>query len=323
MVRSIHETRSEDEAMGERMARIARWLVAGGIVTAATPASGQPASAPEATSSEEPRQRAERLFLEGEAAFARGDFTLAGRSFEAANELDAQPTSLFNAARSWERAGEPQRAANLYRRFVDGAPPDTPNRDRATQSLSELAAQLGRLEVIAPGAASLSIDGKPAASGAVFVNPGGHLLTATFPGTTTEERVTVEAGKSLTVLLQPQPAAITTPAPPIEPPAPARTGVSPWLFGGFVAATTLSGGLLLWSGIDTVIARDDYLKMSVAEQRLNYDDGRAKQDRTNVLIGVTSGLAVTSGLIALFAIDWGHGTLVGASPSEVRLVVRF
>lgn len=42
-----------------------------------------------------------------------------------------------------------------------------------------------------------------------------------------------------------------------------------------------------------------------------------------MLIGVTSGLALTSGLIALLAIDWGAGTLIGAGPSEVRVVVTF
>lgn len=255
--------------MGGRKARVARWLVASALVATAASALAQPPPTG-AAQADDPRQRAERLFLDGEAAFARGDFTLAGRSFEEANQLDPQPTSLFNGARSWERAGEPARAANLYRRFLDGAPPETPNRDRATQSLAELAGKLGRLEILAPSASSLSIDGATATPGVTFVNPGAHLLVATFAGSQREERVDLEAGRSLTVLLQPRPAVVEGPAPP--PPAAAphdRRGVSPWLFGGFAAATAVAGGLLVWSGVDTLVARDDYVAMSSAEQRLN------------------------------------------------------
>src|SRR5690349_9741989 len=85
-------------------------------------------------------------FAQAEAAFARGDFVAAGQSFDAAYAADPNPISLFNAARSWERAGEPVRAANLYRRFLADAASDTPNRDRATASLAELRKKLGRIE---------------------------------------------------------------------------------------------------------------------------------------------------------------------------------
>lgn len=271
---------------------------------------------------------AEEAFARGEAAFTRGDFATAAKSFEAAYAKDPHPICSFNAARSWERANEPARAANLYRRFLQEAPEDTPNRDRATASLGELARSLGRIELVAPGARDLEIDGVGASDRVIFVAPGSHLATAAFDGARASRQIAIEPGQTLTVVLQrpaiePPPKRIEPAPKPLPRPEPRWKGLSPWVFVGLAGATVVAGGLLIGSGVETVLAYDKYEALSDADKRATYDQGKFQQDMTNVLIGVTSGLAAVTAAVGVFAIDWGHGTLVGVGPREVHVVVSF
>lgn len=268
---------------------------------------------------------AAQRFAEGEAAFARGDFGAAGQSFEQAYDADPNPSSLFNAAKSWERGKDAVRAANLYRRFLDEAPNDTPNRDRATSALAELSGQLGRLTIVAPDAKVLSLDNVSLGQRrSLYVIPGTHLLDGTFDTGNTGKSVTIEAGQSLTVVLEHQ-APTKLPDPIARAPAPRpTTGATPWLLLPFAVATALGGGLVIWSGADTLYARAQYDSLPDADKALTYEQGKFKQDRTNVIIGVTSALAVTTGCLALFAIDWGPGhPVVALGPTEVRFVASF
>lgn len=269
---------------------------------------------------------AEARFAEGEAAFDKGDFVRAAESFDAAYAADPNATSLFNAARSWERAGEAVRAANLYRRFLKTAPADTPFRERATASLAELAKRLGRIEIVGPGTTSPSVDRVAALDTTVYVAPGTHLVEADIGGARVAEKVTLAADQTLTVVLEaptPAPPAQPKPAPAPRPAPPSPRGVTPWILLPFSALTAGAGVTLIWSGIDTLVARDQYLTLSEEAKAIYYPDGKLAQDRTNVLIGVTTGLGLTTAALAVFAVNWGEGTLVGLGPSEARVVLRF
>lgn len=271
-------------------------------------------------------QLAEQRFGDGEAAFERGDFVAAGRSFEAAYDADPSPSSLFNAAKSWERAGEAARAANLYHRFLDEAPSDTANRDRATAALAELGQKLGRVELVALAVRALSLDGVPVGQQrSLYVTPGSHLLQAVFDTGKAVKSVTIAAGQSLTVALEPDPPQPKSVEPLVRAPTPpASRGATPWLLLPFAVTTALGGALVIWSGADTLYARAQYDSLPDADKALTYEQGKFKQDRTNVLIGVTSALAVTTGCLALFAIDWGAGRpVVALGPAEVRVVTSF
>jgi hypothetical protein len=305
-------------------ARLGAALCAALLLATAWPAGAQPGADLAAA--------AER-FAAGEKAYAEGDFVRAAESFEGAYAADPQPAALWNAARSWHRAGEGARAANLYHLYLRETPGGAADRDEATRALVELTKKLGRLEIVAPGASLVEVDQKPARSSSVFVNPGSHLVEATVEGERLRREVSIDEGAAKTVLLErapsPKPEPRAAPRPVVQPkpaaPGPRdHGGVTPWVLAPFAGATALAGALTIASGVDTQIARSQYLDIPEDERtQAQYDDGKFKQDRTNVLIGVTAGLALVTGAVAIFAIDWGEGTLVGFAPDGVRAHVRF
>lgn len=73
-----------------------------------------------------------------------------------------------------------------------------------------------------------------------------------------------------------------------------------WVTLGAAGATAAVGGVLIWSGIDTLDGVPDY-EMNPTPEKLA--DGQAREERTNWLIGATSALAVTTALLAIFT-DW-------------------
>ncbi|MFO0550079.1 MAG: hypothetical protein U0271_16910 [Polyangiaceae bacterium] len=269
---------------------------------------------------------AEAAFSKGEEAFARSDFVPAAQAFEEAYRLQPHPIALWNAALSWDRAGEAVRAANLYRRFLREAPTETPNRDLATQALATVSPRVARIEVVVSRASAVHIDGQAveASDGVVFVSPGDHIVDAVVDGESRVEHVTVEAGQTRTVAFDATPKKTVDPEPvkPVPSP-PKRGGVHPALFGVAAGLTAVSGALLIWSGLDTLDAYETYVDLSLAQRIRAYPDDKAKQDRTNALIGTTGGLALATLVIGVFFTDFGGGALVGLGPNEVRVVVAF
>ena len=110
---------------------------------------------------------------------------------------------------------------------------------------------------------------------------------------------------------------------PMDGPAPAEDGgVSPWLFGTLVGATAIAGGFAIAFGVDAQANVDDYEANPTREA---YEAGRDRERRTNALIGVTGGLALTA-LITAFFTDWGGdddtSVSVTASGTGAGFVVR-
>jgi hypothetical protein len=97
----------------------------------------------------------------------------------------------------------------------------------------------------------------------------------------------------------PPPAFVETPAPP--PPPPPSPLQSKWTFIGAAAATAVVGGVALWSGLDTLSARDRYEKTPTEE---GYHDGVSRERRTNWLIGGTAALGAATLGLGLFVTRW-------------------
>lgn len=249
---------------------------------------------------------AARHFADGQKAFAAGDFAHAGDEFEAAYRDKPHHAPLWNAARSWQRAGEEIRAANVYARYLREAPPDAPDRDQATIALRALTTKLGRIEAHAAGVDKLKLDGKLVEAPVVYVAPGEHLADADDKGTTVRKVVRVAAGEVVSITLAPAPKVAPNPqeGPPL-PPAESRKPLPPIvpIIGGVL--TVAAGGLAIWSGLDTRDKRDTFLDDKTSQD--NLDAAFASQTRTNVLIGTGAGLAVITGVIAVFFTDWGGG----------------
>lgn len=280
------------------------------------------AGAPPAPSeAAKPPANAFSTFLDGQRAFEAGDYLLAAGLFEAANRLAPHPDVLWNAARAWDRAGETTRAANLYDRYLREAPAGARDRDSALQAVSRLAARLGRIEVVSPGVSDVAVDEQPLSSAHVYVTPGAHVIRGRAGGEPRTKTVTVAAGEALSVALvaeaiAPTPAPASRSLPPITATAPAPTPPPPWLpgwrrvaVGAGLGATTISAGLLVWSGVDTVAARATFTRERTPQ---GLEDGRAKEARTNVLVATTAALGAIT-VAATLVLTVGH-----RAPVEVR-----
>jgi hypothetical protein len=278
--------------------------------------------------SAEDRKAAQREFAEGQRAFKLGDFRHAALSFESAYRHAPHHDPLWNAARAWHRAGDLARAANLYAKYLREAPPRTPDRNTAQSALDALSQKLARLEVHANGLDEPSVDGTPLEHDSVYVAPGEHVIEARADKRTVTQRRTVEAGTVVSVAIVPPPPEPPPPPPkPPPPPEPKRKGWPPVVVYVGGAVTALAGGITIWSGVDT---RRHKTTFDAAPTQDNLDTGLGKQTRTNVLLGVTAGAAVLTGVAAVWLVDWRSPRSEGAAavrldlgPGSATLTGRF
>ena len=286
-------------------------------------------------------QAAARAFEQGQAAQLQEQYSRAADLFELADRLAPSAPALRSAIRNHLAAGNHVRAATLALVALDRYATDASTRQVADEALRH-AQTLARLIVTCRDPCALTVDGGAAVTSAIeslelFVEPGAHTVRAEWEGQEPVTReVTGEAGATVRVELEPsaptererEPEPAVEPDPAIEtepepepvaaperdllPPAEDEaSGAPPWLFFAAAGVTVAVAGLTLWSGLDMLSVRDEYIDDPTKER---YDDGIERQTRTNVLIGVSLGLAViTAGLGALFT-DWSGEERMAARP---------
>jgi hypothetical protein len=255
--------------------------------------------------SPEDLKAAAKLFSEGQRSYREGDYRHAAEAFESAYKKAPRLPPLYNAARAWQKGGEIVRAANLYASYLRKAPPSAPDRNNATSALRDLETRVSKLEVHAGDFTDLKLDGAPvdvedqsAASLVIYVTPGAHVVEGTHAGKTAQEKPNATAGTSMSVVLlvpkdEPPPAPVVQEKP--------RGGWSPLVVAIGGGVTAVSAGFLIWSGVDTLGQRSTF---DANPTQANLDAGKSDQTRTNVLLGVTLGLAVLTGVAAIFLVDW-------------------
>ncbi len=259
-----------------------------------------------AQESDEDRKAAAKLFGEGQKSYREGDFRHAAEAFEGAYKKAPRLPPLYNAARAWQKGGEVVRAANLYASYLRKAPPSAPDRNSATSALRDLETKLARLELHAADITDLKVDGvavevedQPPNALVIYVTPGSHVVDGTRAGKAVHEQPTATAGTSVSVVL----AVVETPQvaqPVVVAEKPRGGGLSPIVVIIGAGATAIAGGFLIWSGIDTTNQRSTF---DANPTQANLDTGKSDQTRTNVLLGVTLGLGVLTGVMAIF-VDW-------------------
>lgn len=194
--------------------------------------------------------------------------------------------------------------------------------------------KVGRIDVHATDVTGVVVDQVSFEGGSVYVVPGSHLIEGRATTSARETvRVTpnVAAGEVVSVVLAPPREAPSTAGmiDPLEtidstppPPVAKSAGVSPMFVVVGGALTAVATGLTVWSGLSTLSRRDRYVLNRDQQTQENYDDGKAAQTRTNVLLAVTGGVAVLTAVTAVFFVDW-HGTrstaMVGVGPGSVVL----
>jgi hypothetical protein len=277
---------------------------------------------PDDTIEIERRNAARQLFEKGEQAYQEHDYVLAAKAFDDAFRIAPHHAALWNGARSWHRAGEKTRAANGYAKYLKLAPADAPDRDEAIAALATLAAQLGRLDIFAEGFEIIRVNDEVVEGNSIYVNPGVHVIE----GQTGDKRIKrtqdIEAGVVRSVaLVEEEPAPKSEPSPTLAPMTrqprslpsvtPANLPIkrsSNW-FGpvAIVAggATITTASLLVWSGIDTLSAREKFDADPTTE---NLAAGRDKQLRTNIFLGATVTSAIATGIFGSLWRWNGSGT---------------
>jgi tetratricopeptide (TPR) repeat protein len=280
------------------------------------------ADTPASTASAADRQAAAQAFAEGQRAFTLGDFPHAAESFEKAYSKAPHHSALWNAARSWQKAGETARAANLYARYLREAPPNAPDRNSASSALQKISTKLARLEIHATGIDDLKVDGEPIESTSVYVTPGTHLIEGHAGDRVVRQSQPAEAGAVVSVaLVAPPPVASSAakpiPTPPTSSDKPSSGKLPPTVVYVGGAVTVVLAGVMVWSGLNTLSQKDAF---DSAPTQANLDDGHSRQTRTNILLGVTAGVAVLTTVAAVWLVDW-KGKSDDKGPASVKVGV--
>jgi hypothetical protein len=304
---------------------------------------------------EEDVQAASTAFAEGQRAQLRGDFPRAGELFEIADQAAPSPGALRSAIRNREAAGQDVRAATLALRAIERYGDDRETRGLADATIARLAGHLTRVRVRCGEPCTLTVDGglvglKASPATEFFVSPGPHVLEAHWAGRepaskafegaagqVSDQELRPPAGTPA-VAASATPAAIVAATPPGPAPtaeaaspaprpaadaqsgsaAPAHHGLPPTVFWVGTGLTVVAGGILTWSGLDTMSARDRYVKDPTRD---GFNDGKSRETRTNVLVATTAVLGAATIAVGLFATDFGQGKFVlgGAGRGSVAL----
>lgn len=266
-------------------------------------------------------------FQEGQRAQLARDFARAAEMFELADGSAPSAAALRSAVRNHQAANHLARAATLALRMQTRDAGDPQSAALAAETLAALTPRLARISLRCNPSCALVVDGAAVSTGAretheLFTDPGEHALEASWgPARTRRAPVTAAAGAQVTLILDapPEPAPTPEPPAPTPPPAPvivvaappvvapppppavvSRRPLGPAVFWSVLGATAVSGGVLIWSGVDTLGARDRYV---AAPNERAYLDGVGLQTRTNVLIATTATLAAAAALTAVFT-EW-------------------
>jgi len=275
------------------------------------------------------RRAAAGLFNEGTKAFAAGAYRVAAGDFESAYARAPHHAPLFNAARSWHRAGELPRAATLYARYLAMAPADARDRAAASAGLAEIGPRLVRFEIDAPAFASVRVDDQPSDARVVYALPGTHTIAASGVGPggrarSAEATRTAAAGDVVAVALEPRddaappaplpaaPGAVAAPsavagdsahantAPPERGDDAPRRGWSPvvvWVGAG-LTVMSLAGGVL--SELDYASYKRNH--PGATGDTLQQETMRLR--RSSFLFVTATALAIGTTVAAIWLVDW-------------------
>lgn len=266
------------------------------------------------------------LYDRGAAAYDAGDYARALADFAKADELAPNATTLEQGLKAALRADDPVLAMVLAERARSRG---------ATGELLALAARVreqfgskvAEVVIRCPSVAGeqegcdASLDGVPLEHGKpMYVLPGEHTVVLRHRGSGRSETIrTVGGERREVVVLATEPAAGRerpivarrnpregAPAGPVmesvrDPVSDSRRALTPVWFWTGVGLTGLTAGAAVASGADLFAKYDTYLETLTVRSE---DTARAAQTRTNVLIGVTIGLAVVTAVTGVFFTEW-------------------
>jgi hypothetical protein len=284
-------------------------------------------------------------FDAGRRAFKVKDFENSAVHFENADRDAPSPEALQSAMRARKEGGQMARAATLGAWGMTRYPNDKTFGDYARQVLTEADKTLHRVAISCQPDCNVVVDNKvmpfpESASSTVYLDPGPHAIVAGWsnnrhrnsdinavPGGTSKlvfNAASVDKAAGDTPSGSHDPAATngdtqTDRAPESD----KKGGLPPMVFFIGLAATAVLGGVTTWSGIHT-LNNPGTDAIDACKARPGCDtgpliaEGVANENRTNVLLGVTGVVGVTTGVIALFFTNWGDDS-APAEKKEARI----
>jgi hypothetical protein len=222
------------------------------------------------------KKRAQDLFAEASAAFARNDYATAARRYEEAAVHAPHPATLLNAAEAWELAGDAARAAELCDRVVSEPYLDARYNEAARLRLDRLRERVATLDFVGAPVMRVRIDDGPETSmRRARVMPGRHVLSFIDSTTKRVHRGVVEVAAGETRRIEAKVPDDARPAPAqaprVAPVAPLEPGhreadagrsgggwgppAGAWIAFGVAGASAAVGG---YFGVQTLRSRDDF-----------------------------------------------------------------
>ncbi len=264
--------------------------------------------------SPEQKRAAAEAYDRGTSAWLAEQYGRAARFFETAYRLVPAAPALLQAVRAHERAGNTLRAVTLALLLKERHPEDARGAAVADRVLLEHGRSFAKVEVNCEGC-TLEVDGAIVEQHVFFVEPGQeHTVAAGFPTGTVREVVRGGPGETVSLSFEPPP----PPEEPVRqerseggqaaPDPPSRSGAGEPLLPAWVPvtlglATLASAGVTVWSGVDTLTARDEYVANPT---RQGYEQGVGLERRTNVLIGVSTALGLATVVTSWLALTRGE-----------------
>lgn len=259
----------------------------------------------------------------GRRAFTDGKFEDAAIHFENAYHDAPAAQALRFAIRARKQANQLARAATLAIIAQQNYADDEPTQQAVKEVLAEATPKLFKMSVSCDVDCAVAADGRvvsleDAKRFSFFLQPGPHSISVSWPG---------ERSKSLDVKAREGQALeqsfVAPPMPVVNnnnnnigggggttlTEQPSSKPFGPAVFITLASLTAISGGILIWSGVDTLNnPGPDAVKAGCVGQGEScplYQQGLASQTRTNVLIGVTGGLGLLT-FVSIFLTQWSH-----------------
>jgi hypothetical protein len=273
----------------------------------------------------------------GRRAFLADDFEGAAVHFESAFRDAPRAETVRLAIRARRKAKQLARAAMLAAIAQQRYSGDPQTAQIAKETLDEAGPALHEYVVECGADCAVAADGRvvsqsDAPKHRIFLEPGPHELGVSFKEGGVARHIDAKRGGKDTLAFEapPPPAAPATPvvaAPPIAhpvivAPAPSTKPFGPAVFFVALGVTAAVGAGTMLSGIDAKNNPGvDAVRRACAgkdESCPEYQDGKSRETRTNVLLGVTVGAAAITGVIGLFFTQWSTASspavTVGAAP---------
>lgn len=255
---------------------------------------------------------AKKVEAEARQAFEAKDYEAAAKAFARAHEMAPRAATKYNEAFAWGKAGKVAAAADAYEAALELGL-EGKLAEAANDRIVELKRELGYLVVPGPPGGKVSVahaEGRPVPA-KIHLPVGRH--TATIENEDGERAdVTVKSAAGVSTILE-VPSELTAADPEADSPAPAAkpepgddgqgdgtvmTAIG-WTAIGLAGAATAA---TIATGVLTLQKVSEYDDGGNVDADLR-DEATTLRLTTNVMIGVSSGLAVTGLLLLLLAPD--------------------